>query len=322
MINIFSKPKFYVLNTNKDKTKVTFLIEPLNRGLAASIGNSLRRTLLAFTPGPALFGVDIVGVNHEFCEIDKVKENVLKIILNLRKIIFKVDDKFFTSDEYFKLILKPKKSEIIYAKDILLPKGIDILNKDVIICHQEKDANLDITLYGRVSVGYDSCEENKFICKEISNTLISVDSDYSPIVRSFFDYNVTKIGQTKNLEALKLFVETNGSISAQDAVMSSAKILIDHLDLFQNFDFVTKKEDIFNCVEIKKDKNLDLKITELGLNHRSCKCLKNNDIIFVKDLIKLNEEQLLKFKNFGYKSLYDIKTKLNFLKLKLSDNKF
>jgi len=322
MINIFSKPKFFELSSNKDKTKVTFLIEPLNRGLAASIGNSLRRTLLAFTPGPAIFGVDIKGVNHEFSAIEKIKENVLRIILNLRKIIFKVDDQFFTGNEYFKLSLKSNENEVLYAKDIALAKGIKILNKDIIICHQEKGADLEMTIYGRVSVGYDNWEENKFICKEISNTIISVDSDYSPIIKSYFDYNVTKIGQTKNLEALKLYVETNGSITAKDAVITSAKILMDHLNLFKNFDFATKNEDIFNRVEVKRDKNLDLKITELGLNHRSCKCLKNNDIVYVKDLIKLSEEHLLKFKNFGHKSLYDIKTKLSFLKLKLKDNKF
>ncbi len=308
----FVKPEFNILKNSNDNKIGSFLIEPVERGFAITLGNAIRRTLLSSTPGPAIFGVKIKGANHEFSSLNGVRENVAKIILNIKSIILKVESKLFSIDEVFEMELSSESnnSNILKAKDIKLPNGIEVLNKDLVIVNLEKNAKFNATLYAKVSCGYKTFNDNKDECKEISMDVISIDSNFSPIEKVNFFHDDTKVGNINELEKLVLDIETNGSITSIEAISIASKILIDHFSLFTKLDFPAKDKEIFLTTESEKKDNSNQRIEELNFSQRTKNCLKNSKIYTLKDITKFTAEEIKHIKNLGKKSFDEIKDKL------------
>ncbi len=311
----FTKPEFQVLSLDKNKKNGVFLIEPVEYGFAVTIGNAIRRTLLSSTPGASIFGVKIAGCSHEFATIPGVTENVLKIILNIKDIILKADLDTYSNSQVFELTLSSNQKSVLKAGDIKLPAGVEIINKDLVLMNLNKTANIEMVLYATVSLGYKTFKENKVNCKKISDDIISIDSNFSPIEKINFTFGDTKIGKSNDLEKLILEVSTNGSIIAVDAVSIASKILIEHLSLFLNLQFPLKNEKIFEEENIEEKNELSKSIEELGFSPRSQKCLKNEKIFTLTDLVEYTENDIQQIRNLGKKSFLEIKEKLKELNL-------
>lgn len=295
----------------------TVVIAPLNRGLGTTLGNSLRRVLLGFIPGAAVFAVKINSLSHEFTAIDGVMEDVSRIILNLKRLVIAVDESLFnmeelegkTISEWPTLKIKRETKGIVYAGDIECPVGVKIVNGDLKILEMTEDVKLDMELFISVDRGYKSFIENR----ERLNTLkiIAVDSMFSPITK--VEWKVTEEKTTKEgtTDKLTLTVATNGSIKALDAVALAAQTLISVLNPIAEFDPAGVKKNILGDTEgANKKMSMSTPIDQLELTMRSFNCLKQNGINTIPELINLTMAELEQFKNLGKKSLNEIISKL------------
>lgn len=311
----FVKPEFKVLKL-KNNTYGKFAIEPLERGYSITLGNAIRRTLISSTYGPSIFGVKIQGATHEFDTLPGVKENIAKIILNLKSVVLKVNEDLFSQDDIIELSLSAEgKKNVLKLSDIILPSGVQILNKNFELVHFEDNAKVEMIFYAKISCGYKTFQDNKEDCKEISSDIISIDSNFSPIEKVNFTFEDIKIGKNSDLERLILEIETNASISPFDAVSIASSILIKYFSLFTQSDFLmNNKQEIFisNEKDIKEDKDID----ELGLSPRSINCLKNFEINTLNQLLNFSENEIKQIKNLGKKSFKEIKDKLKEWNLK------
>lgn len=305
------KPRIECVDINSNGTFGRFVVEPLERGFATTLGNSLRRVLLSSLPGAAVTSVKIDGVLHEFSTIPGVREDVTEIILNLKELRLKLH-----TDEQKTLRIEADRPGEIRARDIIADADVEILNPDLYIATLVEGGRLfaDITVArGR---GYVPAEKNKKGNHVIG--VIPVDSIFSPVRKVNFVVDKTRVGHETSLDKLTLEVWTDGSIRPDEAVSLAARILCEHLRLFTNLtESVNDVEIMVEKEEEKKNKILEMPIEELDLSVRSYNCLKRAGINTVEDLIQRNEEEMMKVRNLGKKSLEEVVKKLSELGLSL-----
>ncbi|AGJ90974.1 DNA-directed RNA polymerase subunit alpha [Mycoplasma putrefaciens] len=309
----FMRPEFTLLKEDQDKNYAKFSVSPLERGFGTTLGNAIRRTLLAATPGASVFAIRIAGAAHEFTSISGIIENVTRIILNIKQLILKIDSKIYRDDEVVELKIKTTSEGAVYASDLELPAGVEILNKDLLIATVAEGGVLDLVLYAKNSRGYKTFKDNKNE-KSIEPGMITIDSNYSPVIRVAYAVDTAKIGKSIDLEKLELEVETDGSISAVEAVSIASKILVAHLEFFINLSQEINDVEIIG-LENEEEKELDKTVEELDLTQRSLNCLKRAGIDTLRELISKNEEEIASIRNLGRKSLKEIKEKVAQLRL-------
>ncbi len=278
-----------------------FHVEPLERGFGITIGNSLRRILLSSLQGAAVTSVRIKGVLHEFSTIHGVREDVTDIILNIKELLVKMH-----TDGPETLRLKAEKPGVIKARDIQTSANVEILNPDHVIATLSEDGDLDMEMIVKRGRGYVPAERNREEGQPIGT--IPIDALFSPIRKVNYTVTHSRVGQITDYDRLTLEVWTNGNITPADAVAYAAKILKEQLSVFITFD---EGEAVPKATETpqstKLNENLFKSVDELELSVRSANCLKNADIRYIGDLVQKTEAEMLKTKNFGRKSLNEIK---------------
>jgi DNA-directed RNA polymerase subunit alpha len=310
MIEI-EKPKVEIVEMSSDKTYGKFVVEPLERGYGITLGNSLRRVLLSSLPGAAVTSVKIDGVLHEFSTIPGVKEDVTEIVLNLKSLGVKMD-----GDEPRLVRVEAQGEGEIKARDIIHGPDIEILNPDLYIATLGEGAKLYMEITLEKGRGYVSAEKNKEQGQPIG--IIPVDSIFTPVVKANFRVDNTRVGQVTDFDKLTLEVWTDGSIAPDEAVSLGAKILNEHLNLFITLtDQIRDVEIMVEKEEDKKEKVLEMTIEELDLSVRSYNCLKRAGINTVEELTQKTEEDMMKVRNLGKKSLEEVQSKLAELNLSL-----
>ncbi|GEN34814.1 MULTISPECIES: DNA-directed RNA polymerase subunit alpha [Aneurinibacillus] len=310
MIEI-EKPKIEVVEASNDSTYGKFVVEPLERGYGTTLGNSLRRILLSSLPGAAVTSIEIDGVLHEFSTIEGVVEDTTQIILNVKTLSLKIH-----SDEEKVLEIDAEGAGVVTAADIRADSDVEILNPDLVIATLEEGASLRIRMVANRGRGYVPADQNKRADLPIG--VIPIDSIYTPITRVNYQVENTRVGQVTNYDKLTLEVWTDGSIRPEEAVSLGAKIMTEHLNLFVGLtDEAQEAEIMVEKEEDKKEKVLEMTIEELDLSVRSYNCLKRAGINTVQELTQKTEEDMMKVRNLGRKSLEEVQEKLEELGLGL-----
>lgn len=290
--------------------KAVITAQPLERGFGLTLGNSLRRILMSSLQGAAVTSIQIDGVVHEFSSIPGVREDVTDIVLNVKQLALRMH-----GEGPKRLVLKKSTPGVVTAGDIEETSSVDILNKDHVICHLDEGANLRIELTVNTGKGYTPAEQNR--PEDAPIGLIPVDSLYSPVNRVAYRVENTREGQVLDYDKLVMEVETDGSLSPDDSIAYAARILQDQLQIFINFDEPTKDKGGDAREELPFNPALLRKVDELELSVRSANCLKNDNIVYIGDLIQKTEAEMLRTPNFGRKSLNEIKEVLAGLGLHL-----
>lgn len=306
------KPKIECVACNEDNRYGKFVVEPLERGYGITLGNSLRRILLSSLPGAAITSVKIEGVLHEFSTIPGVLEDTTDIILNLKSLAVKLH-----VDEPRVVKIDAEGEGVVTAADIICDADVQILNPELKIATLDREGKLQVEMLIEKGRGYRSADKNKKEGDAIG--VIPIDSLFGPVLKSNYFIEDTRVGHSMDYDSLTLEVWTDGSIAPDEAISSSAKILNDHLQLF--IDLTEKISDEVTMVEKeeeKKDKILEMTIEELDLSVRSYNCLKRASINTVEELIQKTEEDMMKVRNLGKKSLEEVVAKLNDLNLSLA----
>ena len=304
----FELPNHLVCNEETaTDTYAQFIAEPFERGYGHTIGNSLRRVLLSSLEGAAITSVRISGVQHEFSSLPGVVEDVTDIVLNLKRVKFSHNDK-----EPRILVIKVEKEGVITAADIQADHIYDVVNKDQIICTLDKKVKFDCEFEVRVGRGFSTGDENKRKDQPIG--VIAIDSIFSPVTRVKYSVETTRVGQMTEYDKLVIDIWTDGRITPQDALLQASSILRHHLDVFVNYD-----ENAVNFEEAPAEsseenaalkKLLNMSVNEIELSVRAANCLNNANITTVGQLAMKSEAEMLKYRNFGKKSLNEIKDKL------------
>ncbi len=311
MIEI-EKPNISVIEEVEDGTQGTFIVEPLERGFGTTLGNSLRRVLLSSLPGVAVTSIKIDGVLHEISCIDGVKEDVTEIVLNVKGIVAKL-----YSDGPKTVVIDKTGACEVTAGDIKTDADIEILNPEQHIATVSEDTRFYMELTFDRGRGYVSQEKNKQNNQPIVG-VIYTDSIYTPVYKVSYNVENTRVGNNIGFDKLTLDVLTNGTISAKEAVSLAAKILNEHLNLFVELSDETKNAEIMiEREETIKEKVLEMTIEELDMSVRSFNCLKRAGIDTVEDLINKTEDDMIKVRNLGKKSLEEVIEKLHSLGLDL-----
>lgn len=301
----FEKPEYKVVEYIDNNFYGKFVLEPLERGFGTTIGNALRRVMLSSLPGSAVTSIKIEGVLHEFQKIDGVVEDVTEIVLNIKNLVLKNH-----SDSVQTLHLKADKEGEVKAKDIEKNSDVEIINPELVICNLAKGGNIDMTLTVGNGRGYVDAKENGKILENKEIGVIPVDSLYSPIERISYDVESARVGQSSNYDKLTLNVWTNGSITPQEAIALAARILIEHFEIVTN---LNKIADITGLLTDEEDnpeaKALETPIEELDLSVRAYNCLKRAGIHTLQDLTNMTENEMMKIRNLGKKSLKEVMDK-------------
>lgn len=310
------KPRIECIEENGG-SYAKFVLEPLESGFGVTIGNALRRILLSSLPGSAVTNIRIAGVDHEFMTLKGSKEDVTEIVLNMKNLAVKID----SDDKNFKKTLKLKAQGpcTVTSADIIEDDEVHIINKNLYICTLEDDGVLDMDIMVGQGRGYVPADKNKDISLPIG--YIAIDSMYTPVKRASYTIENTRVGQNTDYDKLTLEVTTDGTYSAKDVISLSAKLMNEYIDLFielvQNMAntsiLVSREED-------KVHKLMVMSVEEMDLSVRSYNCIKRAGINTVEDLIKRSEDDMLKVKNLGRKSLDEVIHKLESLGLSLKTN--
>ena len=297
--------------TDEDGCYGKFVVEPLERGYGTTLGNALRRILLSSLPGAAVTSVKIDGILHEFSTIPGVKEDVTEIILNLKKLAVRLE-----GENTKRAIINAVGPKEVTAADIIGDSDIEIFNQDLHIATLEENATLVMEINFARGRGYVPAEQNKTESTPIS--VIPVDSIYTPVRKVNFTVENTRVGQVTDYDRLVLEIWTDGSITPEEGVSIGAKIMQEHLNLFiQLTDTTDAMEIMVEKEEDQKEKALEMTIEELELSVRSFNCLKRAAINTVEELTQKTEEDMMKVRNLGKKSLDEVKAKLEELGLGL-----
>ena len=297
--------KEYVESENYGK----FVLSPLERGFGTTIGNALRRVLLSSLPGAAVYSIKVDGVYHEFTTIPGVREDVSMIILQLKQLTMKIED-----EEIYTLQISAKGPCTVTAGDIICPAQVEVLNKDLEIAHLEAGATLEMELHAKNGRGYVGSDVNKQLNQGSSQGIGTVftDSIYTPIQKVAYDVQPTRVGQDSKYDCLTMEITTDGSINPQKALSLAAKILIDHLDIIAGIN-----DDVMNISSVLKEngpeapvKGTQTMIEDLDLSVRSYNCLKRAGIQTVDELTQKTEDEMMRVRNLGKKSLKEVKEKL------------
>ena len=307
----FEKPNITKIDENKDYG--IFVVEPLERGYGTTLGNSLRRVLLASLPGAAVTSINIEGVLHEFDTVPGVREDVMQIILNIKGIAVKS----YVEDE--KIIeLDVEGPAEVTAGDILTDSDIEIVNPDHYLFTIGEGSSLKATMTVNSGRGYVPADENKKDNAPVGT--LAVDSIYTPVTKVNYQVEPARVGSNDGFDKLTLEILTNGTIIPEDALGLSARILTEHLDLFTNLTEIAKSTEVMKEADTESDDRiLDRTIEELDLSVRSYNCLKRAGINTVHDLTEKSEAEMMKVRNLGRKSLEEVKLKLIDLGLGLKD---
>ncbi|MBR2908778.1 MAG: DNA-directed RNA polymerase subunit alpha [Clostridia bacterium] len=291
-----------------------FVLEPLERGFGVTIGNALRRVLLSSLPGAAVTNIKIEGVSHEFTTLKGAKEDVTEIVLNMKGLSVKTA----STDMSFKKVLKLKKKGpgVVTAADIEADDEVTVLNPTLYICTLESDATLDMDIMVGRGRGYVPADKNKDISLPVG--YIAIDSIFTPVRKASYDVENTRVGQNTDYDKLVLEVTTNGTVSAKEVVSLAAKLLNEHINLFVELvESMTNTSILVSREEDKVHKLMVMSIEDMDLSVRSYNCLKRAGINTVEDLIGKTEDDMLKVKNLGRKSLDEVIHKLEGLGLSL-----
>lgn len=294
-----------------------FVVEPLERGYGITLGNALRRVLLSALPGTAVVGINIEGISHEFSTIKGVKEDVADIILNLKGLNLKAN----YSDKELKKVLKIERYTpgIVTAADIEQDPEIEILNPDLYICTLDEGAKLNMELYVAQGRGYVVAENNKDASQPIG--YIAIDSIFTPVKAASYSVTTTLVGQSIDYDKLTLEVKTDGSLSARDVLSLAAKAIEDHIRIFVSLsDTISKMGILIETQANPKTQILEMSIEDMDLSVRSYNCLKRANIHTVEDLTQKTEDDMLKVRNLGRKSLDEVIAKLRGYGLDLKSN--
>lgn len=313
MIEI-EKPRISIAEISDDGTYGKFIVEPLERGFGNTLGNSLRRILLSSLPGVAAKSIKIDGVLHEFSTIPGVKEDVTEIVLNIKGILAKLNcNEAKTVEIHAKGPCEVTSGTIIHDNDV------EILNSDWHIATLGPDATLDMEITLDKGRGYVSADRNKAFLTDDVIGVLAVDSIYTPVLKVNYTVENTRVGQITDFDKLSLEVWTNGVVLAEEAVSIASKILIEHFNLFLGLSEIAEKTSVMVEPESSNaTKNLDVTIDELELSVRSYNCLKRAGINTVKDLTSKTEDEMIKVRNLGRKSLDEVIEKLNSMGLDLA----
>ena len=307
MIGI-EKPRIDTAEISEDGKYGRFVVEPLERGYGTTLGNSLRRVLLSSLPGYAITSVKIDGILHEFSTIPGVKEDVTEIVLNLKNVILKIH-----GDGPKTIYIDANGDDEITAGSIKTDSEVEILNPELHIATLNSDAHVSMELTCDKGRGYVSAERNKQMMQPIIG-VIAIDSIYTPVLKVNYTVENTRVGQITDYDKLTLEVWTNGTINAMEAVSLGAKILNEHLNLFGDLSGEAYDTEVMVVKnDSGKEKVLEMTIEELDLSVRSFNCLKRAQINTVEDLINRTEEDMMKVRNLGRKSLDEVVAKLNSL---------
>ncbi len=308
MIGI-EKPRIETAEISADGKYGRFVVEPLERGYGTTLGNSLRRVLLSSLPGYAITSVKIDGVLHEFTTIPGVKEDVTEIVLNLKNVILKIH-----GDGPKTIYIDANGDGEITAGSIKTDSEVEILNPELHIATLNSDAHVSMELTCDKGRGYVSAERNKQMMQSVVIGVIAIDSIYTPVLKVNYTVENTRVGQITDYDKLTLEVWTNGTINAMEAVSLGAKILNEHLNLFGDLSGEAYDTEVMVVKsDSGKEKVLEMTIEELDLSVRSFNCLKRAQINTVEDLISRTEEDMMKVRNLGRKSLDEVVAKLNSL---------
>ena len=309
----FEKAAFTITKIDETTNYGKFVIEPLERGFGLTIGNSLRRILLASLPGASVYSVEIEGAQHEFSALKGIEEDVTAIILNLKDLTLRIDD-----DENVIKALKVsvKGPKTVYASDLELPYGVSVINPELEIAHVAEGGSLNMTVYARNGRGYVTSDMNKAehnkerIVSSEGNNIVT-DSNYSPVTRASYTVEPTRVGHDSRFDRLTLEVWTDGSILPQRAVALAAEMLVINLQPFVNLEKTVEEVNMIKEEEtVVEDKFDNMPIEDLDLSVRSYNCLKRANITTVAELTQKTEDEMMKVKNLGKKSLKEVKEKL------------
>jgi DNA-directed RNA polymerase subunit alpha len=311
------KPNKLAVEPGGDPSRVaTVVAEPLERGFGMTLGNALRRVLLSSLQGAAVSSVQIDGVLHEFSSIQGVREDVTDIVLNVKLLALKMH-----GDGPKRMRLQAEGPGEITAAAIETGHDIDVLNPELVICTLDQGAKIGMELTVEAGKGYQPATQNR--PEDAPIGLIPVDALFSPVKKVAYKVENTRVGQDTDYDKLSVEIETNGAVSPEDSVALAARILQDQLQLFINFEEPHTRTEEDRQSELPFNKNLLRKVDELELSVRSANCLKNDNIVYIGDLVQKTEQEMLRTPNFGRKSLNEIKEVLSqmglYLGIEISD---
>lgn len=305
----FERAQFEVKEYDESQHYGKFVFEPLERGFGTTIGNALRRVLLSSLPGAAVFSIKVDGVYHEFTSIPGIVEDVTAIILNIKTLVMSIQD-----DEIYTLRISKQGPGEVTGADIICPEGVEVLSKDLHICTLEEGGMLEMELQARVGRGYVSADTNKQLYQTPNQPLgiIYTDSIYTPIEKVSYNVEPTRVGQDAHYDKVTLEIWTDSSISPAESVALASKILIDHLSLLTNVhDAVNDMESVMKEAQGEvQNKGLVMMIEDLDLSVRSYNCLKRAGIQTVEELTQRTEDEMMRVRNLGKKSLKEVKDKI------------
>ena len=313
----FDKPDYKITEYNESNHYAKFEFSPLERGFAQTLGTALRRVMLSSMPGSAINSVKITGVMHEFQKIEGVVEDVTQIVLNLKSVVILNHSE--NKDEIKKMELTSNKEGVLTAGDIKHDADIEIINPDQVICTLVKGGKIEMELTVSNGRGYvDSKENQKKLDTQVG--VIALDTNYSPIERVAFDPLPTRVGQNENFDKLVMEVYTNGSLTPEEAMALSAKILIEHLNIVADLNNISNVDGMMAEKQVDTiTKTLETPIEEIEFSVRAYNCLKRAGINTVQDLINKKEVEVTKIRNLGKKSLKEVLDKVREMGLKFED---
>ncbi|MGP1413857.1 MAG: DNA-directed RNA polymerase subunit alpha [Bacillales bacterium] len=313
----FQECNFKLLVDGTDDNYAKISADPLDKGFGITLGNALRRVLLSALPGSSVYAVEVEGAVHEFTALEGIEEDLPQIILNLKDLVLKSDT---IGEAEYEIKVDVKGSKVLTAGDLECPTGLEVVNKDLVICNIVDGGHLKMRIYVRNGRGFATSEENKMY--DLPVNVIATDSNYSPIERVNFKVEGTRVGHDSRYDKLILEVWTNGSISPVDAVALATKILINYLNNFLNLNASFNNLDLIKDPEEKEEDTFEnLPIEDLDLSVRSSNCLKRTGITNVAELIEKTEAEMMKVRNLGKKSLKEVKEKLSSMGLSFKDSK-
>lgn len=305
----FERAHFEVKEYDESQHYGKFVFEPLERGFGTTIGNALRRVLLSSLPGAAVFSIKVDGVYHEFTSIPGIVEDVTAIILNIKTLVMSIQD-----DEIYTLRISKQGPGAVTGADIICPEGVEVISKDLHICTLEEGGMLEMELQARIGRGYVSADTNKQLYQTPNQPLgiIYTDSIYTPIEKVSYNVEPTRVGQDAHYDKVTLEIWTDSSLSPAESVVLASRILIDHLELLTNVhEAVNDMESVMKEAQGEvQNKGLVMMIEDLDLSVRSYNCLKRAGIQTVEELTQRTEDEMMRVRNLGKKSLKEVKDKI------------
>ena len=300
----FEKPKFKITDVDESSSKATFVVEPLERGYGTTLGNALRRVLLSSLPGASLYAIEVEGARHEFSALPGVQEDLTSIILNLKDLVLDIDDGDNVSK---KCTIEVEGPAVVTGADIVCPSDVEVISKDLYICTVAAGGKFKATISARNGRGYITAEQNKNAGRYPVG-IIPTDCNYSPIRMVNYEVEPTRVGHDASYDQLTLTITTDGSVSPQEALALAAHLLVEHLNLFVEINSIVEDVEVIAEAKVEStNKFQNMTIDDLELSVRSNNCLKRAGIQTVEELIQKTEEDMMKVRNLGKKSLKEIK---------------